>query len=391
MVLELFDDQIRIPNSIAVLGASARSAAFSVLRTGRPVVAADLFADADLMRHCRATKISPYPEGLLDWLAETNVDAWLYTGALENYPELVDRLAAVRPLLGNSGEALRRCRDPARLQTLLSKNGLYFPETRASCAGLPTDGSWLCKTYQGSSGSGVWEFVGKESRQQAEACGAWFQKRVEGTLVSVVFVLGDAWTKVLGMTTQWVGSSRAGAAKFQYAGSLGIGPSISTTIRTQIDALAQILADQFQLRGLVGVDLMLDSGRAWILEINPRYTASVEVVERNRGISAIEAHLAACTGNRLDFSRQEKPTGRPYGKAILYAKHEVTIKADFFAWAMAQAGSRLDSQLADIPDRGSTISSGSPVLSIFASATATEIDRSLRRRIAEVETRLYLP
>jgi len=375
-------------NSIAVVGASARAAAFSILRTGRSAPTADLFADADLTQHCPTTKISPYPEAVADWLAATQCDAWLYTGALENYPDLVDRLATIRPLLGNAGEALRRCRDPLELQTVFKENGLYFPETRASCKQLPTDGSWLCKTYRASSGSGVWELAGEDSRLRAETSEAWFQKRIEGQHASVVFALGDTQTMTLGMTAQWIGASATGSAKFQYAGSLGIDQTPSPAIQEQIKTLAHVLADQFQLRGLVGVDFVLDSQRAWILEINPRYPASVEVIERNSGVSAIEAHLATFAGNPFDCDRQEKPTNRSHGKAILYAKQEVTIHDDFFAWAMAQTGYGLNSQLADIPELGSTIPSGRPVLTVFASAPATEIEHRLRQRIVEVETHL---
>jgi len=382
-------ETIQIPNSIAVVGASARAAAFSILRTGRSAPTADLFADADLAPHCPTTKISPYPEGLADWLAATDVDAWLYTGALENYPDLVDQLATIRPLLGNSGEALRRCRDPLKLQTVLRKNGLYFPETQAPGARLPTEGSWLCKTYRASSGSGVWELADEDSRQRTAASGAWFQKRIEGQHASVVFALGDAWTTTLGMTTQWVGTSVTRAAKFQYAGSYAIGQTISPAIRKQIQSLAHVLADQFQLRGLVGVDLVLDSQRAWIVEINPRYTASVEVIERNSGVSALEAHVAACQGAALDCEREKKPADLSHGKAILYAKQEVAINADFFTWAMTQAGYGLDSRLADIPELGSKIPGGRPVLTVFASAPADEIEHRLCERIAEVETQLY--
>jgi len=375
------------PISIAVVGASARAAAFSILRTGRST--ADLFADADLAQYCPTTKISPYPEALADWLADADVDAWLYTGALENYPDLVDQLATIRPLLGNAGESLRRCRDPLELQAVLRKNGLYFPETRASCARLPTDGSWLCKTYRASSGSGVWELAGEDSRQRAVASGAWFQKRIEGRHVSVVFALGDTWATTLGTTAQWIGVSAARAAKFQYAGSLEMDPTISPAIQEQIQSLSHVLADQFELRGLVGVDLVLDSERAWILEINPRYTASVEVIERSSGVSAIEAHLTAWSGAVFECKRKEKSANCLHGKAILYAKQEVAIHADFFAWAMAQAGYELDSQLGDIPELGSRIPSGRPVLTVFASAAATEIEQRLRQRIAEVESQLY--
>src|SRR5262245_56065277 len=127
---------------LAIVGASARAAAFSALWAGYEVAAADLFADADLKRACPATRISDYPTGLADWLAATPCDAWMYTGALENHPELIDRMAEVRPLYGNRGASLRLVRGPLRLQQALRDADLAFPDTRATAEGLPLDGSW---------------------------------------------------------------------------------------------------------------------------------------------------------------------------------------------------------------------------------------------------------
>ncbi len=143
-------------SKLAIVGASARAAAFSALRAGFEVVAADLFADADLQRACPADRITGYPEALADWLAATPCDAWIYTGALENQPQLIDQMAALRPLLGNDGRVVRQARDPLRLQQELGDTGLWFPETTASPVGLPRDGSWLCKTYRHAGGVGVW-------------------------------------------------------------------------------------------------------------------------------------------------------------------------------------------------------------------------------------------
>ena len=122
-------------------------------------IAADLFADADLRAIATATRISPYPEGFLDWLRAIEPPAWMYTGALENHPELVDQMAWIAPLWGNPGDVLERVRSPWELARTLREAGLLFPETRRSADGLPRDGSWLAKTYHGASGSGVrvWE------------------------------------------------------------------------------------------------------------------------------------------------------------------------------------------------------------------------------------------
>src|SRR6478672_10569785 len=140
---------------LAIVGASTRSAAASAVRAGFQPLAADLFADADLRAIATATRISPYPEGLLDWLRAVEPPAWMYTGALENHPELVDQMAWVAPLWGNPGDVLARVRSPCELEMVLRKAGLLFPETRASAEGLPLDGSWLVKSYRGASGSGV--------------------------------------------------------------------------------------------------------------------------------------------------------------------------------------------------------------------------------------------
>ncbi len=94
--------------SIAIVGASTRSAAASALRAGFQPITADLFADADLRAIATATRISPYPEGLVDWLRAVEPPAWMYTGALENHPELVDQMAWIAPLWGNPGDVLTR-------------------------------------------------------------------------------------------------------------------------------------------------------------------------------------------------------------------------------------------------------------------------------------------
>ncbi len=87
---------------LAIAGASVRAAAFSALRAGYDVVTADLFADADLRAHCDATRIEAgYPEALADWLAATECDGWLFTGALENHHELINAMAKLRPLMGS--------------------------------------------------------------------------------------------------------------------------------------------------------------------------------------------------------------------------------------------------------------------------------------------------
>jgi len=349
-------------STIAIVGASARAAAFSLLRVGKQVVAADLFADADLARHCAVTRVSPYPDGCTAWLAETECDGWLYTGALENNPELVDRLTTLRPLLGHAGNVLRRVRDPLQLQAVLSREGLHFPETRSAAEPRPTDGAWLGKTYRGSCGSGV-----------GVAHGALFwQRAINGTPLSAVFVGG----KLLGVTRQLVGESWACATEFKYCGSIGPWP-LPTEIRQQLVHLGVVLGAEFELKGIYGVDLMCDGERIWAIEVNPRYTAAVEVVERAYGVSVFGSQ---------GFQRHDSPLG----KVVLYAKVPLAITAELHAQLMQQTGDLNWPRLADIPVLGTEIAAGQPVLTLFAEADSCEaVARRLQQRVDEIEQQLY--
>jgi predicted ATP-grasp superfamily ATP-dependent carboligase len=356
------------PCKLAIVGASARAAAFSALRAGCEVVTADLFADADLARHCAATRVETYPEGLATWLASSDCDAWAYTGALENYPKLVDRMAAMRPLLGNCGDALRGVRNPLMLQQVLSDVGIAFPETLAMADGLPWDGSWLCKTYRGSSGSGTWRLDGAAARDRAQRERAVFQRFVHGQAAAAIYACAVGCGELLGVTSQLL--DHADDSAWRYAGS--IGPlALAGEAQAQLARLAGVLANRLGLQGVVGVDFVLTEAGCEVVEINPRYTASVEIVERIR---------ATATAAR-----------RWHAKRIIYAPRDAAISQSFHDWGLAQSSLDIAAcDLADIPAAGERIPAGRPVLTAFAAGDSDEdCRRGLADRVAEVVRRLY--
>lgn len=358
--------------TIAVVGASARAAAMSVIRSGRRAVAADLFADADLQQVCPVTRISCYPTDLVGWLRDTPCDAWLYTGALENYPDLVDELAALRPLLGNPGSVLRQVRDPLVLQEVLLDHGFHFPETRTVDDGLPRDGSWLEKTYRGSSGVGVAEldFSTRDS--------AFFQRKITGDPCSALF----AGRELVGVTRQLLGEAWTGARPFQYCGSLG--PlRLPADAEGELRRLGEVLCKELGLEGLHGVDFMFDGKNLWTVELNPRYPASAEVVEQAKNSSMIDLHVASHRSNGLPKSPL-RSRSTCYGKAILFGKLSTTASDEFTSWALAQP------DLADIPVGGTAVEPGQPVLTVRAEAESlTLIMSALKSRMGLVESCLW--
>jgi predicted ATP-grasp superfamily ATP-dependent carboligase len=318
--------------------------------------------------------------------------AWMYTGALENHPELVDQLGWIAPLWGNSGEVLARVRSPWELSEVLAAAGLLFPEIRHSAGNIPRDGSWLTKTYAGASGSGVREWGEERGARSEDERGtlACYQRKIDGVPCAAVFVAVNGETKLLGVTRQLIGEPWLGAHGFQYAGS--IGPwAISDVTRSTIEQIGSAIADRFELIGLFGVDFILDGDNVWTLEVNPRYTASVEIVERFSGISAIAAHVKACDG-QLPKPHQSYPKSifPMCGKAILFAKRELIISDEFAGWSLMESARLPWPTVADVSPAGTAIETDRPILSIFAeAATPAEVKQQLRDRVAEIERRLY--
>jgi predicted ATP-grasp superfamily ATP-dependent carboligase len=230
---------------------------------------------------------------------------------------------------------------------------------------------------------------GKEIRAE-KFC---YQKRVDGTPCAAVYVAAEGGAQLLGVTRQIIGEPWLRAHGFQYAGSIGPWP-VSDTTRSTLARLGNVLSEQFVLSGLFGVDFMLDGEQIWTVEVNPRYTASVEIVERSTGVQAIAAHVTACGGVPGDTGRAEVSSNRNgsncHGKATLFATQDCEISQAFAGYSTAESLRTPWPMLGDISSAGTSIENGRPILTIFASGTnVAEVEQRLRERVVEIENKLY--
>lgn len=348
----------------------------------------DHFADADLALACPVRRAPRYPHDLNELLREAPSAPWLYTGALENHPEIVDRLAAKRPLWGNDAKTLRTIRDPIQLASALQRAGFLALRGAPSHEGLPTDGSWLVKRRRSAGGFHVRRWNGELRRERPET--HYFQEYIEGIPCSAVFVAAAGKAALLGATRQLIGESWSGASGFQYAGS--IGPlALETREEAELRRLGTTLSAEFGLRGLFGVDFVINAEGLWPIEVNPRYTASVEILERAMGLRAIQRHAAACRDLTLPKCDDLPRAGtRQHGKAILFAPSGAQLSAALSDRLLAWNRERSWPELADIPAAGSLLELGAPVATVFASgATDAETVAALRERTASLRRLLF--
>jgi len=377
------------PHNLVVLGGSVRGLAASAARAGWSVHAADLFRDTDLVavasRAVQATadRRAPYPESLLMAAETFPRGPWCYTGGLENHPDLIDRLAAVRPLAGNGAAAVRAVRDHGRLAAALAAAGVPMPPTFDSPRGLPTDGSFLVKPRRSVGGRGIVPWYGGRPPRES----VW-QARLRGSSWTAAFVCADGRARLDSFARQLVGLRWCHAGSFAFCGAVETPPVAA--VRRRLLRVGEILAGDFGLVGLVGVDLV-DAGRGelHVVEVNPRPTASMELAERSRGRSLAATHLAACG---LPCPPAGTPPVAPgvWAKSVLFAPRPLVIDEPTAAWldALARRGCRRAAgwpAVADLPEVGTAIPAGRPVVTIFfRGRTPAAAHRGLRRRTAAV-------
>ncbi len=342
-----------------IVGVSTRALAESASRAGYSCLSVDAFGDLDQKERVRNVCLPrdlgrPYSAAAAvavgrRWAAASAA----YVGNLENHPGAVRRLALGRQLLGNVPATLARARDPFAVGEVVRRAGGRVPltllpgETRHASAGV----RWLRKPRRGGGGSGVKEWKPGAPLGPHELV----QERIEGVLASVAFVANGQRAVLLGMSRGLAGDPVFGARGHRYCGS--IYPfSADPPLLERMRSIAGAVTEAFGLVGLNGIDFILKAGEPYVLEVNPRYCASMELMERGGRLSLFEAHAAACGGALASFD--PAPIPGVLGKAVLYAQRALVV-SDSRAWLLRD-------DVRDVPFPGVRIPRGHPVCTVFA-------------------------
>lgn len=353
-----------------------------------------MFGDTDLAACCDTHRVDDYPHRLEEVANSLPMCPFIYTGALENHPDLVDRIAASRELYGNPAHVLRRIRNPFMVAMALEEEGLRYPQLARR---LPhsSDGLWLRKPIDSCGGgriSVVQPPKADSDTSEHDCCDSqsefYFQRFVEGDSCSAVYVSAGGRAVFLGATRQLVGTAWTGATGFQYSGSLG--PlDLPTDTVTEFQRIGNCLAGRFGLIGLFGVDAVIAKNRVWPVEVNPRYTASAEVLERVSNMTAVAMHVQACREGDVPApsTTQDK---RRSGKAIIYTDKRMTIADRFVQFAERLNGRARYPVVADIPPPQQRIDVGAPITTVLADGDSlSAVRRRLESRVRRFRQILY--
>jgi uncharacterized protein len=331
-----------------VVAVSARMLAQLAVADGYEVTALDRFGDVDL-RAVAPGGTAESNDGLAALAAGIDAAAVVYGAGLENRPDLVARLAGGRELLGTPAELLGAVRDPWAVAAAARAAGARAPETRTADdppAGVDEHGNWLRKPRRSGGGRGVRRWAGGRLRHTEI-----LQRRVGGLSCSAVAIGDGRRATVLGVTEQL--HRRPG---FQWTGNV-TPPRLPETERAELDgqlrAVCAEVAARFGVRGAFGVDAVWDGCHVWVLEVNPRPPAGLELF----GPGSFEAHVRGARGLGLPSAGTPPTTRCARVKLVLFAEHDLRTPPPGW-WPAGLAR--------DIPHEGETIRRGAPVCTLVS-------------------------
>jgi len=355
---------------ILLVGVSVRAMAASAVRSGYDVVTLDAFGDLDLQTLCQGYSLRRdfqkvfSAKGLYQASQELQYEGVAYTANFENYPKLVEAFSQQKQLLGNPPGVLRRVRNWSKLFEVLNKAGFSTPETWYSVNDRQPDPqqNWLQKPRRGGGGQHIQ--VWKEG--QPIGRGMLLQEQIPGLVCSALFVANGREAVLLGLTEQLVGRPEFGAHEFVYCGNVlpltagdhGVG------IIEQAHQIVNLLTREFALVGVNGMDFILSQGEIYPVEINPRYTAAMELVESAYGWPVFDLHVQAVTQGKLpkfDLAKAEQPEGKYFAKTILYAEKDGHAP---------ETQNWIRRGLRDVPHPGEALKRGKPICTILTAAAS---------------------
>lgn len=338
-----------------IVANSARLLAQSSKRVGFPPLVIDCFVDVDTQKIALETikvadlSIAHVKEAVSLLSKQYCIAHIIYGSGLEKYQDTLKYLEQNFTIIGNSADVFATIQNKAYFFKKLKQHHITYPET--SFQPPDNEDSWLIKPLSGEGGIGIKRYTG-----ESNAC--YWQKYCAGTARSVLFIAKDFEYKIIGFHKQYV--TQVDGYQFVFAGVINQ-PEINKDISQAITEILEKLVIEFSLKGINSLDFIENNNRCYVLEVNPRPSASLNLYDAG----LLSEHIDSCINGYGALAPPEpyeakasSPNNPSLYRAykILFAKTDITISSQT-VWP---------SWVSDIPCEGSIINTGDPICSIIA-------------------------
>jgi predicted ATP-grasp superfamily ATP-dependent carboligase len=356
-----------------IIALSARPFVAAAVQAGFKVGAIDGFADSQTQAMASLTEVAPFDNdgfqaaallAIIDTLDTSRYIGFVYGSGFEAQPALLAEVAKRIPLLGNLPATLASVKSPRIFFSACARLGVAHPQTWTQAnASLPLDG--LVKAV-GASGGGHVQPYSNAKVSLDKQCYA--QQKLHGLPVSVLFLAYAQQAALVGFNELMLAPTLA--LPYRYGGAVSQ-IDLTASEQDQLLKAAQQLTAEFSLLGLNSLDAVLQDGVAYVLEINPRLSASVGLYETVDGeMSLLAMHVAACKqAQTYTLPSSVAVKSGSVAQAVIYSELPLSIPANFIWPDWVQ----------DCPSPQSSIQmhAGEPICTVLASADKADAAKQL--------------
>jgi methenyltetrahydromethanopterin cyclohydrolase len=321
----------------------------AAINSGLQPLVIDLFADLDTQSYATdfrqvqslsKSDLVSAVEYFIERYAVTNV---IYGSGFENNLDSLYYLDSRLTIQGNSPDVFARQLNKQMFFSTLSALNVPYPDvtfTPPECVN-----GWLVKPMQGQGGVGIKYYLPTDDVNDH----FFWQKLQTGTPHSVLFLADGQDLQVIGFNRQW-SVCLSESQPFVFSGVVN-GTELPDRHKAEITGWLKQLAPTFGLKGLNSLDFIHTEDCSYVLEINPRPSASMQLYDDNlliRHVGVISVALSQDVGRLKSFPQ--------IGYQIVYADRELYVPEQFIWPDWCQ----------DLPNSGNICHTGQPICSIIA-------------------------
>jgi uncharacterized protein len=352
---------------LLIFAQTARFIAQSAAQLGYQTWVADCFADKDTQRASNRLVRLPSLDKLtiasllssLDSLSQQQPCLLICGAGIERfYPVLKQLPPHIRPL-GNTFHIFEQLRSADQFFPLLDRLGIPYPETQLISPPDKNKRRWLSKDMKSCGGTHI-KHTNIHSNDQVI-----FQEYIEGTSASVSFIADGHIASVLGFNKQI--HDKQSFVLQQLINQIDLTPSSVHKVSTALQQL--ITATCF--KGFGSLDFLVDDAdNIYILELNPRLSASAELYSNSGDI--LRRHIQASMGILLDYpSDKYKQSHNIRSLSYLFADTNYRVRGK----------TNWPPHAHDIPSDLEMIYSGQPICTLVIEAESEHACQNIRHQL----------
>jgi predicted ATP-grasp superfamily ATP-dependent carboligase len=344
---------------ILLIGSNVRFLAENAARHGREVFTVDYYGDWDTKRLSQNRSIKREGSGKFDLRALMNLASGVqnsgvvYGPGFENDLMALARLSDIGKVIGCSLETVKKTRDPHSLARAAAAWNFSYPKIAAEPADSMRKERWLVKPFTSIGGAGI-RFMDEGYWPGAER--VYYQKFHNGMPSSAIVVSNGSEAALIAVMTQVYGDPAFGVDGFKFVGNVFPHP-FTREISASATTIAEALTLEFELKGLWGFDFIY-SGDVTLIEINPRPTSSLGLLDMATWNDLLGLHMDSVAGKKSNLILDPGPAGGYFAQGRVFAKADAVFTG---SQTWSERGAR------DIPHEGDFITAGEPMITVTAS------------------------